>query len=255
MLDEIIASKKEEVRTLQMPERESVNRTSLKQALMSSSFDLGLIAEIKQASPSKGLLVTDLNVSKIAQTYENAGASAISVLTDSPFFKGEKRYIKQVKDLVHLPVLRKDFIIDEKQVEESYRLGADAILLIAGVVSNEKLQSLYEQAYDLGMECLVEVHNSEEALSLLDHVQPEMIGVNNRDLKTFRTDITHTETILKHLPKQSLVVSESGIRTRADLSYLKQLGVQGVLMGETLMKADDQAKAIQSLFANEKALR
>ncbi|MFS0786796.1 indole-3-glycerol phosphate synthase TrpC [Shouchella sp. 1P09AA] len=255
MLDEIIASKKEEVRTLQMPERESVNRTSLKQALMSTSFDLGLIAEIKQASPSKGLLVPDLDVSKIAQTYENAGASAISVLTDSPFFKGEKRYIKQVKDLVHLPVLRKDFIIDEKQVEESYRLGADAILLIAGVLSNGKLQSLYEQAYDLGMECLVEVHDSEEALSLLDHIQPEMIGVNNRDLKTFRTDITHTETILKHLPKQSLVISESGIRTRADLSYLTELGVQGVLMGETLMKADDQAQAIQSLFANEKAFR
>ncbi|GAF24328.1 indole-3-glycerol phosphate synthase [Bacillus sp. JCM 19047] len=254
MLDQIIATKKEEVRMLEMPAPVAVKRTSLKQALLQSTYDLGLIAEIKQASPSKGLLVETLDVKRIALSYQAAGASAISVLTDYPYFKGKKEYIKQVKDTVNLPVLRKDFIIDAKQVEESYRLGADAILLIAGVIEYSQLRELYEQAYELGLECLVEVHDEQEAQTLLQYIKPEIVGVNNRNLKTFQTNIKQTELILPSLSQESVLVSESGIRTKEDLTYLKRLGVHGVLMGETLMKATDRSKAIESLFASERTV-
>lgn len=150
--------------------------------------------------------------------------------------------------------MRKDFIIDAKQVEESYRLGADAILLIAGVIEYSQLRELYEQAYELGLECLVEVHDEQEAQTLLQYIKPEIVGVNNRNLKTFQTNIKQTELILPSLSQESVLVSESGIRTKEDLTYLKRLGVHGVLMGETLMKATDRSKAIESLFASERTV-
>ncbi|MDQ0161539.1 indole-3-glycerol phosphate synthase TrpC [Aeribacillus alveayuensis] len=255
MLEKILKVKEKEVEDLKiekninpiMPER------SFYKALKNPNRFIGLIAEIKKASPSKGVIKESFDPINIAQSYEKGGADCISVLTDQTFFQGSKAYIKEVKETVDIPVLRKDFIIDEKQVYESKKLGADAILLIAEALAPKKLKKLYDEAMALQLDVLVEVHSKKSLEQLLDVFVPKILGVNNRNLTTFRTNIHHLETISPYLPKDLLLVSESGIFTKDDLNTVKSYGAQAVLVGESLMKNEDQQEAILELFGENKS--
>ncbi|GGE38799.1 indole-3-glycerol phosphate synthase [Pullulanibacillus camelliae] len=252
MLKEIIQHKKEELENYVFDQTPFTGeRVSLKAALLTPHHEVGLIAEVKQASPSKGTFTHSFDPIAIAKSYEDAGADAISVLTDKKFFKGSPMYLKQVKATVTLPVLRKDFIIDERQIAETLSMGADAMLLIAAALSPKKLYEFYQRAYENGLECLVEVHNKEELAGVLSVFQPEIIGINNRDLKTFNTTLDTTEAVLPYVPKDSVVVSESGILTAQDIERLSKNGIHGALVGEALMKAETPEKGIQGLFEVE----
>ncbi|WP_088102203.1 indole-3-glycerol phosphate synthase TrpC [Halalkalibacter urbisdiaboli] len=251
MLDKILATKQEELTALTLPEAVKVQHYSLYDALKNSHRSVGLIAEVKKASPSKGVICEDFEPTSIAKGYEEGGADAISVLTDVSYFQGHRDYLTAVKQTVQLPILRKDFIIDELQIEESVRIGADAILLIVGTVPIDQLKSLYDKAYDKGLECLVEVHAVEELAELLETFTPKIIGVNNRNLKTFETSLEQTKIMSKLVPEGSLFVSESGIHTRADIDYVKEQGAAGVLVGEALMRAETPQRGIDTLFGGE----
>ncbi len=209
-------------------------RAGFKAALKKSG--ISIIAEIKKASPSKGLIRSDFDPLKIAREYEQAGAAAISVLTEEDFFQGKSEYLKQVKRLVGIPVLRKDFIFDSWQVWQSAYLGADAILLIAALLSTEELKSLRLLAGSLGMDALVEVHGSEELNEALES-GAEIIGINNRNLKTFDVDIRTTGKLIGDIPPGITIVSESGIDSAADIEHLNSLGADAALIGESLMRA------------------
>ncbi|MEK3755317.1 indole-3-glycerol phosphate synthase TrpC [Bacillus sp. FSL K6-6483] len=249
MLEKILATKREEISQLQLPEKQYFPKESLKASLQKTSLPLGLIAEIKQASPSKGVLCETISPTAIARVYEEGGASAISVLTDRTYFQGDTAYVAEVKKTVSLPVLRKDFILSPLQVEETACIGADAMLLIAGAMEAKQLHELYELAYSKGLECLVEVHSEEELESLLAVFTPEVIGINNRNLKTFQTSVSQTEQIAKMVPKEALLVSESGIHTPDDIARVKKAGANAVLIGEQLMRKDDKRQAIIDLFS------
>lgn len=249
MLEKILATKREEISQLQLPEKQYFPKKSLKASLQKTSLPLGLIAEIKQASPSKGVLCETISPTAIARVYEEGRASAISVLTDRTYFQGDTAYVAEVKKTVSLPVLRKDFILSPLQVEETACIGADAMLLIAGAMEAKQLHELYELAYSKGLECLVEVHSEEELESLLAVFTPEVIGINNRNLKTFQTSVSQTEQIAKMVPKEALLVSESGIHTPDDIARVKKAGANAVLIGEQLMCKDDKRQAIIDLFS------
>lgn len=251
MLEKILATKREELAVLTLPDAVDVPHYSLYEALKNSHRSVGLIAEVKKASPSKGIIREDFHPTTIARGYEEGGADAISVLTDVSYFQGHRDYLMAIKQTVHLPILRKDFIIDEKQIEESVRMGADAILLIVGTVPIDDLKALYEKAYEKGLECLVEVHAVEELSELLDTFTPKIIGVNNRNLKTFETSLQQTEKMSKIVPKGSLFVSESGIHSRSDIDFVKEHGAAGVLVGESLMRAKTPQLGIDTLFGGE----
>ncbi|WP_368504498.1 indole-3-glycerol phosphate synthase TrpC [Alkalihalophilus sp. As8PL] len=251
MLKQIIETKRKELKELVQPNEINVLRKSLYKALATPKRSIGLISEVKKASPSKGVIREDFHPELIAKGYEEGGADALSVLTDQVYFQGHRDYLSAIKQLVDLPILRKDFIIHPIQIEESVRMGADAILLIAGVMPNKDLKRLYEEATATGLECLVEVHEKEELESLLELFTPAIIGVNNRNLKTFTTDLTQTELIGELVPKESLFVSESGIHTYEDLQKVRNAGANAVLVGESLMKADTPQKGIQTLFGGE----
>ncbi len=197
--------------------------------------NLSIIAEIKQASPSAGVLRQDFNHLSILKEYEKAGVQAISVVTEEEFFLGKLRYLKEVKEKTSLPVLRKDFIIDQTQVYQSRALGADVILLIAKILKPEKLKSLYELAKDLGMESIIEVHTLKELREVLK-IAPKIIGINNRNLHTFKTDLNSTLKLAPLIPQDTLIVSESGIHSLKDLLLVKGSGIDAVLIGEALMK-------------------
>lgn len=252
MLEEIVLQKKEELKTLVLPDKNNVPHYSLKQALTHPHHILGLIAEVKKASPSKGVFVEDFHPLDIARAYETSKADAISCLTDQKFFQGHRDYLAEIKRDVHLPVLRKDFIIDERQVEESARMGADAILLIAAILDPTHLHELYLKAQENEMEALVEIHTIEELESVLSIFEPEIIGVNNRKLQTFDTNLVTTEFLASTIPDHIVTVSESGIRTAEDIKRLSHLHINGVLVGETLMKATTPEEGIQSLFGEIK---
>lgn len=205
---------------------------------ISRPHHINLIAEIKKASPSKGILRGDFNPVKIAVAYQANGASAISILTDEPFFEGKLEYIKKVKDFVTLPILRKDFFIDEYQIYETAASGADAIILICEILSTNELIKFYELSASLGLESLVEVHNEEDLEKALA-VGASIIGINNRDLHTFKVDIEVTKKLIRLIPKNKTIVSESGIKTYEDVMFLKSLGVNAVLIGEAFMEALD----------------
>jgi indole-3-glycerol phosphate synthase len=207
----------------------------------------GVIAEVKKASPSKGVIREPFDHLVIAAAYEKAGAAVLSVLTEKNFFQGAKRYLREIKDNTALPVLRKDFIIHPMQIYESYNLGADAVLLIAACLGDEDLSRLYKAATGLGMEVLFEVHDLAELRRILP-LKPEMIGVNNRDLKTFRVDIAVSLKLKKHIPENIVAVAESGIKTRADVRRLQQAGFSGVLVGESLLRAVDPGVALCKLI-------
>ncbi|SFA46242.1 indole-3-glycerol phosphate synthase [Parageobacillus thermantarcticus] len=249
MLEQIIATKRKEVETLTLPEPlRNVKRRSLAAALKKPNRSIGLIAEVKKASPSKGLIRPDFHPVAIAKAYEKAGADAISVLTDEQYFQGHRRYLSDVKQAVELPILRKDFIIDRMQIEESVRIGADAILLIGEALPAKTLYELYQEAYDKGLECLVEVHQRETLESILDIFTPEIIGINNRDLHTFITTLETTSKVIPFVPAESVIVSESGIATSSDLKTVKTYGANAVLVGESLMRKDDVEAAVYELF-------
>ncbi|MBU0502699.1 MAG: indole-3-glycerol phosphate synthase TrpC [bacterium] len=209
---------------------------------------LSLIAEVKKASPSAGLICPAFDPVAIAKAYEQAGAAAISVLTDEKFFQGKIDYLKTVKEAVSLPVLRKDFIIDEAQIYEARIAGADAVLLIARILKDAELIKFLCTAHELGMRALVEVHNAAELERVLN-TDAKIIGINNRDLDTLEIDLNNTLEIVKKYPqlKSRVLISESGIKSRAEIEALRGVGIAGVLIGETLMKSPDISTKIKEL--------
>lgn len=251
MLETILTTKQKEVAELTLPKQEKVTHYSLFEALKQPNRSIGLIAEVKKASPSKGVICEQFDPVAIASGYQAGGADAISVLTDREYFQGHPEYLSAIKHAVGLPVMRKDFIIDEKQIEETVRIGADAMLLIVGVVPIEELKRLYDIAYEKGLECLVEVHAKEELEQLLAVFTPKIIGVNNRNLKTFETSLSQTEEMAALIPEGSLFISESGIYNREDIDRVKRAGAAGVLVGESLMRAKSPEQGIETLFGGE----
>jgi indole-3-glycerol phosphate synthase len=208
---------------------------------------LAVIAEIKKASPSKGQFKSDFDVEDISISYESNGAACISVLTDKKFFMGSLENLALARNKVQLPVLRKDFIIDPIQVAESYAIGSDCILLIASALSQEKLLELESQAKTYGMDCLLEVHNEQDLIKVLN-CKSKLVGINNRNLNDFNVEIVTTERLLKEVPTDKLVVSESGINGKAEVEYLEKIGVTSYLIGELLMKNKSPGLALKKLL-------
>ncbi len=257
ILDEIVQRKKQEIERrkkavpldtlMQLPVPEI---RDFKKALQKTG--ISIIAEIKRKSPSAGLIRKDFDPKKIALIYEKSGVSAISVLTDTYYFGGKQEYLTLVKKAVRIPVFRKEFIIDSYQIYESRAIGADAILLIAAVLNKQELIGFQEIAGKTGMRCLVEVHTEEELEGVLE-ADPEIIGINNRNLKTFQVDLHTSERLKKKIPDRILTVSESGIDTKDDIGLLRKAGFDGVLIGEPLMRANDIGEKLQSLLLDEDA--
>jgi len=208
---------------------------------------IALIAEIKKASPSKGLIVKDFNPEKIALEYRKVGVDAVSVLTERNYFQGDLEYLRIVKKTINVPILRKDFIIDEYQLYGAKLYGADAVLLICALHTPETLKQFIATARKLKMYVLVEVHSKAEVEMALKS-GADIIGINNRDLNTFNVDLKTTAELIKYIPKSKIVVSESGIKTREDILYLKKLGVNAVLIGETLMRSKNIPEKIKELL-------
>jgi indole-3-glycerol phosphate synthase len=208
---------------------------------------ISLIAEVKKASPSKGVLLQNFDPLAIALEYENAGAAAISVLTDSEYFQGRLEYLRQIGQQVKIPLLRKDFIIDEIQLEEALEAGASAVLLIVAALRFSRLEFLIQKSSEMGLESLVEVHSKEEVQKALDS-GAKIIGINNRDLNTFEVNLNTTFDLRPFIPPNVIVVSESGIKTRENIVALRNAKVDAVLIGETLMKAENIREKIQELF-------
>ena len=258
ILDKIKLTKLEEVSKLNKNKLEYDKQNFLKTSQNNGSFEnslreLGknnytLITEIKKASPSKGIIRKDFNPTELAISYEKGGASCLSVLTDATYFKGSNDYIAQIKDVVSLPILRKEFIIDPLQVIESKNLGADCILIIVGMNSIEDNTAIEAMALDIGLECILEVHSLEE-LEATKYFSSNIIGINNRDLNTFNTDIETTVKLLPNVPKNKTVISESGLSKKSDLERLAKLGVTSFLVGESLIKQEDLEKATKLLVS------
>ena len=210
--------------------------------------DYGLIAEIKKASPSKGLIREDFAPAQLAIAYQRGGASCLSVLTDTPYFQGADEYLVEARAAVDLPVLRKDFMIDPYQIVESRALGADCILLIMAALSDAQSYELEAAAIEQGMDVLVEVHNREELDRALMLESP-LIGVNNRNLKDLSVDIARSEEMLVHFPSDRIAVSESGLYSPSDLERMAQAGAHCFLIGESLMRQDDVEAATRAILA------
>lgn len=211
---------------------------------------LGLIAEVKKASPSKGLIREDFQPIELAQSYERAGADCLSVLTDETYFQGSGQYLSQIREQVSIPLLRKDFMISELQIYEARLLGADAILLIAAILSDEQIQSFITLAKELTLDVLLEVHDEAELDRALAIDGATLIGINNRNLHTFETSLSHTEALSAKVPEGVTLISESGIQTKEDIEYLAAHGADGVLIGETFMRQPDVGEAIYQLMGS-----
>lgn len=243
ILDKIVAYKKIKVKMekeltpinqlLWKLEKSKATR-SFKKALQKDG--LSIIAEIKKASPSKGIIKKSFNPKEIAKAYTENKAEAISVLTEDKFFKGDTSYLNKVRNITTAPLLRKDFIIDPYQIYQSKVLGADAILLIASILSKNELIKFREIATSIGLCCLTEVHNRTQLEAALE-ADSEIIGINNRNLKTFETSLLTTQNLIKHIPESKITISESGINTRQDMKFLESLDVNGVLIGESFMRS------------------
>ena len=254
ILDKIAAHKKGEVQESKGRRPQKVlekriaglNATRNFKAALTHEDRISLIAEIKKASPSAGILRDDFNAMKIAQTYAKEGADAISILTDEAFFQGSLVTLSLIKEMSHLPLLRKDFIIDPYQIYEARAFGADAILLIVSLVSPDTLRSYLKTAQSLELAALVEVHTEAELHSAVD-AGADIIGINNRNLHTFAVDIETTLQLLPKLPKNTICVSESGINTADDIKKLGRGGVHAVLVGTAFMKAKDIAEKMREL--------
>ncbi|WAT18442.1 indole-3-glycerol phosphate synthase TrpC [Aurantiacibacter sp. MUD11] len=257
-LEEICATKREEVlarkaeRTLadlELLASEASAPRGFRAALEEKSRDgFGLIAEIKKASPSKGLIRDDFRPHQHAMDYAAGGAACLSVLTDAPYFQGHEDYLLDARASCALPVLRKDFMVDPWQVAESRAIGADAILIIVAALSDALMAEIEAAALAMGMDVLVEVHDEEEMERAAAYLRSRLIGVNNRDLKTFTTDLATTERLAPLAPEGSLLVGESGINSHADCQRLAQSGVRCFLVGESLMRQDDVEAATRRLL-------
>jgi indole-3-glycerol phosphate synthase len=254
ILDDIVANKQKELVALkrrttltELNQRVKTQPPPLDFVRALRGGRLRLIAEVKKASPSKGVIRKDFNVIQIAQTYASNGASAISVLTDRKFFQGRLEHLSAIRQAVNLPILRKDFIVDPYQVFESRAYGADAILLIVAILTPEQLDELLKLSHSLGMVCLVEVHNENES-DIAIQADAHIIGINNRDLTTMTTDLIMTERLLSRIPADRLIVSESGIKNRRDIERLERLGINAVLVGESLMTSPDIASKMKELL-------
>jgi len=254
-LEEIVAYKRQELagtkqaRPLAMLERELKHRSPARgfAAAIRRPGNLSLIAEIKKASPSAGPIRPTADVVEIARAYSQAGAQAISVLTDAKFFSGSLKDLIAVREKVTLPVLRKDFLVEEYQVVEAAAAGADALLLIAAALERPVLKRLIGLAQDLSLDALVEVHSEPELQEALA-AGARMIGINNRDLKTLQVDLKTTQQLIRRIPADRVRVSESGIRSRADVEFVRGQGADAILVGEELMGSDDPAKKIKELM-------
>lgn len=207
---------------------------------------LSFICEVKKASPSKGVISEDFPYIQIASNYQAYGASAISVLTEPKFFQGSNQYLKEIRGVVSIPLLRKDFIIDAYQIYEAKVIGADAILLICSILTVEEMKEMIGLADTLGLSCLVEAHTKEEIKQALE-AGARIIGVNNRDLKTFQVDIQNSITLRQYIPESVIFVSESGMQTRADMDCLRENGTDAVLVGEALMRSENVQQLLQEL--------
>jgi indole-3-glycerol phosphate synthase len=255
VLDRIVAHKRTEIEQAKSRLSESELTARLADAPPVRDFVLaleraptiGLIAEVKKASPSAGLIRDDFDPVGIARAYEAGGAACLSVLTDERFFQGHLDYLRAVRAEVVLPVMRKEFVLDRYQVLEARAAGADCVLLIAECLDDCHLRDLYFYASELGMECLVELYEPENLDRVLK-LDPPLIGINNRNLKTFVTDLKHTTELKKQIPDSKLLISESGIRTHEDVVFLEQHGVRGILVGESLMRQDDIELATRTLL-------
>jgi indole-3-glycerol phosphate synthase len=254
MLDKIIAQKKEEVEQRKkvatityLQQLIARQKPALDLALALKGDHIRLIAEVKQASPSRGMLSPNFNPIELAQTYVEGGAAAISVLTEANYFMGSIEHLAAIKEVVGLPLLRKDFIFDLYQVYESRAYGADALLLITAILSQEQLKELISLSHSLGLRCLVEVHNEGEVERAVLS-EAEIIGINNRDLNTFTVDITTTRRLRPLIPQERIVVSESGIKSKRDIEKLRKWGVDAVLVGEALVTAGDVLAKMKGLI-------
>jgi len=255
ILDKIVAVKREEIAQAKAAVSESALAEQAAAAPAPRDFygaladhpEIRLIAEVKKASPSKGVIRADFHPVEIAQTYQSHGAACISVLTDRPHFQGSLDYLTQVRRAVDLPVLRKDFIIDPYQVVEARAAGADAVLLIAECLDDAPLKDLHDAIVELGMTPLVELFEPSNLPRVLD-IGARLIGINNRDLRTFKTDLGHTLRLCQQIPDDRTVVGESGIRTRKDVEQLEAAGVGAMLVGESLMANPDIGAAVDELL-------
>jgi len=256
-LDRIVATKRQEVETLQQTLSISEAEKTIaglsacrgfERALVQRNRPVGLIAEVKKASPSKGLIRPDFDPVGLAQAYERAGTDCISVLTDVDYFQGGNEYLTEIRKQVKVPLLRKDFTIDERQIYEARLIGADAILLIAAILTPKQLADFHNLARDLGLDVLVEVHNRPELETVLEFGQATLIGVNNRDLKTFVTDLAVTERLIGLMPTGVVAVSESAIATTDDVAFVRRSGAQAVLIGEHFMRQASVEAAVNDLL-------
>ena len=256
ILDRIIAHKQKELAAEQkrVPiaklEAEVTNLPPTRdfRGAITGSGTVKLIAEVKKKSPSKGIIREDFHPVSIAETYVKNGAAAISVLTDQHFFAGELDYLRAIRNTVDVPLLRKDFTIDPYHIYQARVAGADAILLIVAALTVSQLQMFMEVAAALSLACLVEVHTREELAIALD-VDAQIIGINNRDLRTFHTDITTTFQLREAIPTDRVIVSESGIYSREDVMKLQEAGIHAMLVGESLMRSPDIGEQVRRLIA------
>jgi indole-3-glycerol phosphate synthase len=252
MLNEIVARKKEQLLEEEMAlplaalEKRAADAPQARDFFAALAAEgLSVIAEVKRASPSKGLIAPDFRPVDVAREYEAGGAAAVSVLTEKHFFRGDDSYLTAIRQAVALPVLRKDFIIAERQVVEARAIGADAMLLIAAILCDERLKRLRALADGLGMACLVEAHDEREVKRAAD-CGARIIGVNNRDLKTFAVSLDTFARLRPFIPAGTLAVAESGIQTPEDALKMRNAGADAILVGESLMRSRDSAAAIRA---------
>jgi indole-3-glycerol phosphate synthase len=242
---EIKALKAGDLDALAVRAREGSHPRGFRAALLEAE-GVALIAEVKKASPSAGVIREDLDPGETARAYERGGAACISVLTDAPFFQGSPEFLPLIREAVDLPLLRKDFLLDPVQVDESRALGADACLLIVACLSRAQLDEMMCAVDESGMDALVEVHDDDE-LDMALEAGADLIGINNRDLRTFDVDLGTAERLARRVPGGDLLVAESGIRTPQDVAQLKAAGIGAILVGETLMRAADIESATRAL--------
>ena len=258
ILDEIITSKKRElVETKRRKPFADVRSAAADseptrgfEKVLAGGGDIRLIAEVKKASPSKGVIREDFDPAAIARSYEESGASCISVLTEKKYFQGALDYLDTIRRVVGVPLLRKDFIIDEYQIFEARAAGADAILLIASCLEKSQIADYLGLARSIGLDALVEVHTHKELDRALV-AGATLVGINNRDLGTFMVNLQTTLDMLKDIPKDRIIVSESGIKTRENVVKLQEAGVHAVLVGESLMREEDPGKKVKELLGIE----
>ena len=255
ILDKIVATKRQEVAAARRRLPKSELQAATADAPTTRDFfgalaadgPIKLIAEVKRASPSAGIIRSDFDPVQIAKTYEQHGATCVSILTDEPYFQGKLKHLTAIRAGIELPVLRKDFILDSYQLLEARCAGADAVLLIAECLDDCQLRKLHNEAIELGMTPLVEFYEPENLSRVLE-AGASLIGVNNRDLRTFETDLDHTLRMHASIPEHCVLVGESGIRTREDVKLLETAGVDAILVGESLMSQPDIGVAVDELL-------